>query len=104
MAVLGLSCCVDFSLQGLPLLESMGPRHTGSAAVVHWLGCSIACGIFPNQGSNPCVLHWQAFSSPQSQQGSPDLFYFFSKYLLSTYSVSDTILDTENKPKNKTGR
>ena len=104
MAVLGRCCCVDFSLQGLPLLESIGPRHTGSAAVVHWLGCSTACGIFPNQGSNPCVLHWQAFSSPQSQQGNPDLFYFFSKYLLSTYSVSDTILDTENKPKNKIGR
>ena len=31
-------------------------------------------GTFPNQGSNPClpcVLHWQADSSPLSHLGSP---------------------------------
>ena len=29
------------------------------------------CGIFPDQGSNLCVLHWQVDSSPLSHQGSP---------------------------------
>ena len=29
---------------------------------------SDACGIFPDQGSNPCPLHWQADSLPVSHQ------------------------------------
>ena len=32
--------------------------------------------IFPTQGSNPCLLHWQAGSSPFSHQGSPPEKYF----------------------------
>ena len=34
---------------------------------------SVACGIFPDQGLNPCLLHWQADSLPLSHQGSPIL-------------------------------
>ena len=30
--------------------------------VVHGFSCSTACGIFPDQLSNPCPLHWQADS------------------------------------------
>ena len=30
--------------------------------MVHGLRCSEACGIFLDQGSNPCPLHWQADS------------------------------------------
>ena len=33
--------------------------------------CSSACGIFPDQGSNSCTLHWQADSQPLRHQGSP---------------------------------
>ena len=29
------------------------------------------CGIFPDQGLNLCLLHWQADSLPLSHQGSP---------------------------------
>ena len=32
---------------------------------------SMACGIFLNQGSNPCLLHRQVDSLPLSHQGSP---------------------------------
>ena len=32
----------------------------GSVVVAHGLSCSTTCGIFPDQGSNPCPLHWQA--------------------------------------------
>ena len=42
--------------------------------MVHGLSCSMAYGIFPDQGSNPCLLHlfhWQADSLPLSHQGSP---------------------------------
>ena len=35
------------------------------------LCCSAACGIFPDQGSKPCPLHWQADSQPLRHQGSP---------------------------------
>ena len=33
-----------------------------SAAVLHRLSCPVACGIFSDQGSNPCLLRWQADS------------------------------------------
>ena len=38
-------------------LRSTGSRHAGSAVVVHGPSCSMACGILPDQGSNPCPLH-----------------------------------------------
>ena len=31
-------------------------QHTGSAVVAHGLSWSVACGIFPDQGLNPCLL------------------------------------------------
>ena len=49
------SRCTGLSSCSLQALEPMG-----SAAVGHGLSCSLACGIFPNQGSNPCPLRWQA--------------------------------------------
>ena len=39
-----------------------GLQSAGSAAAAQGLSCSAACGIFPDQGSNPCPLHWQADS------------------------------------------
>ena len=38
--------------------------------------CFAACGIFPDQGSNPCPLHWQADSQPLRHQGSPGIDFF----------------------------
>ena len=36
------------------------------------VGCHFLLqGIFPTQGSNPCLLHWQVDSLPLSHQGSP---------------------------------
>ena len=48
-----------------------GLWSTGSVVVVHGLSCSTAGGIFPDQGSNLCPLHWQADSYPLRYQGSP---------------------------------
>ena len=75
---------MGFSLQWFLLWQSTGSRHAcgsviavckwqsaGSVVVVHGLSCSQACGIFPDQGSNPCPLHRQANSYPLSHQGSP---------------------------------
>ena len=83
--------CMAFSLPWLLLLQSTGSRahglqqlqhmgsvvvarrlqSTGSVVVAHELSCSVACGIFRDQGSNPCPLHWQADSQPLRHQGSP---------------------------------
>ena len=74
--------CAGFSLRWLLLLRSTGSRRAGiqqlwhmgsvvvarglqsigSVVVAHGLSCSVACGIFPDQGSIPCPLHWQADS------------------------------------------
>ena len=38
------------------------------------VGCySLLQEIFPTQGLNPCLLHWQAGSSPRSHKGSATL-------------------------------
>ena len=34
---------------------SPGLKSAGSVALAHGLSCSEACGIFPDQGSNPCL-------------------------------------------------
>ena len=52
-------------------LPSTGSRRAGSVIVAHGPSCSSACGIFPDQGSNPRPLHWQADSQPLRHQGSP---------------------------------
>ena len=45
---------------------------TGSIVAAHRLSCPAACGIFPDQGWNPCLLHWQADFLPLNHQGSPN--------------------------------
>ena len=65
------SRCAGLSLSRPLLLRSTGSRRAGSVVVAHGPSCSAACGILPDQGSNPCPLHWQADSQPLCQQGSP---------------------------------
>ena len=65
------SRCAGLSLSWPLLLRSTGFRRVGSVIVAHGSSCSKACGIFPDQGSNPCPLHWQADSQPLRHQGSP---------------------------------
>ena len=74
LAVLGLRCCVRafsscgkrgplfIAVHGPLLLWSTGSRRAGSVVVAHGPSCSAACGIFPDQGSNPCPLRWQVDS------------------------------------------
>ena len=63
--------CAGPSLSRPLLLRSTGSRRAGSVIVAHGPSCSAACGIFPDQGSNPCPVHWQADSQPLRHQGSP---------------------------------
>ena len=65
------SRCAGLSLSRPLLLRSTGSRRAGSVVVAHGPSRSAACGMFPDQGSNPCPLHWQADSQPLRHQGSP---------------------------------
>ena len=69
------SRCTGLSLLRPLLLRSTGSRRTGSVVVAHGPSRSAACGIFPDQGSNPCALHWQADSQPLHRQGRPCPFF-----------------------------
>ena len=65
------SRCAGLSRSRPLLLRSTGSRCTGSVIVAHGPSCSATCGIFPDQGSNPCPLHRQADPQPLRHQGSP---------------------------------
>ena len=67
------SRCAGLSPSLPLLLRSTGYRCAGSAIVAHGPSRSAARGILPDQGSNPCPLHWQADSQPLRHQGSPEI-------------------------------
>ena len=67
--------------------SELGPVVWTSGIVVcvcvffkHGLSHSVACGIFPDQGLNLCLLHWQVDCLPLSHQGS--LIWYFSTILI----------------------
>ena len=69
------SRCAGLSPSRPLLLQSTGSRRAGSAIVAHVPSRSAACGILPDQGSNPCPPHRQADSQPLRHQGSPQLLF-----------------------------
>ena len=73
------SRCAGLSPSRPPPLPSTGSRCTGSAIVAHGPSRSTACGILPDQGSNPRALHWQADSQPLRHQGSPGSRGFYER-------------------------
>ena len=69
----GFSCCRAqlLGMQG-SVVAAPELQNTGSVVVAYRISCSIsACRIFPDQGSNLCLLHWQADSLSLSYQSSP---------------------------------
>ena len=71
MAALGLHWCAWTSHHGGFLPWNLGCRCMGSVVMAHGPSCPVACGIFPDQGSNPCPLSWLADSLLLSHQGNP---------------------------------
>ena len=47
------------------------PLSMGFPRQEFWSGLPFYLGIFPTQGSNPHLLHWQADSLPLNHQASP---------------------------------
>ena len=81
----GFSCC--------------GAQPLGSGTSVgaaHGLSCSMACGIFPDQGLNPCPLNWQANSYPLYHQESPQIVFNIKKQKTQTIKVQTDILQYIN--------
>ena len=72
LTVLGLCCCSQaLSSSGEQgLLSSCGAQAShaggfsccGAHALGHRLSCPEVCGLLPDQGSNPCPLHWHVDS------------------------------------------
>ena len=85
------SRCAGLSLSRPLLLRSTGSRRAGSVVVAHGPSCSVACGIFPDQGSNPCALHWQADSQPLRHQGSPGACLLLINCLICMFSHDSII-------------
>ena len=87
------SRCAGLSLSRPLLLWGTGSRRAGSVIVAHGPSCSAACGIFPDQGSNPCPLYWQADSQPLRHQGSPPprLFTLFLPVVSGLFSPAEQI-------------
>ena len=78
VAVRGLSLV---QRAGAALVEVHGLLHVAASLVTQlgsrmqahcgaWLSCPTARGVFPDQGSNLCSLHWQVGSEPPDHQGS----------------------------------
>ena len=117
LTVLDLRCCTGFSLAaasgghsscGAPtsrcraclvsehelkgvrdsVAVAQGLQSIGSVVVVHGLTRSAAYGIFPNQGLNPCLLHWPVDSLPLSYEGSLVLSFFKCNHLERCVEVS----------------
>ena len=63
-------------------MRSLSLRSTGSVVVAHGLSCPVVLGIFPAQGWNLCLLHWQADSLPLSHQGSPTFVFRYGAIVI----------------------
>ena len=101
--MLDLCCCRSFSLvevHGLltavvSLVAEHGFQSTDSVVVAHGFSCSAAYGIFLDQGSNLCLLHWQ--TGPGIKSVSPALAVYIGIILSHQGSPSSWILIWEGK-------
>ena len=70
---------------GFSLCRASAPDARAPVIAVQGLSCPAAHGILPDQGSNPCLLHWQADFQPLDHQGSriPFILWVIFFYLIS---------------------
>ena len=89
-------CCVqvfynpmDWSPPGSSVQAPLASDFPGKNTRV---GChSLLQGIFPTQGSNPRLLHWQASSLPLSHQGSPSHVSFLPIHTCGLYQDTQKV-------------
>ena len=61
------------------------PKSTDLVTVAHGLSCSLACGIFMDQGWNPCLIHtgWWILYYWTTREASPHYFCWGKKNMTS---------------------
>ena len=69
-------------------VEAPGLREWAQELWFADFSCSMLCGIFPDQGSNLCPLHWQVDSYPLHHWGSPSGCLSFLFFVHSFFSNS----------------
>lgn len=67
----GLFVAVAGVLTAVAPLAAVRAQSTGPVVVPRGLGSSVACGVFPDQGSHPRLLRLLVDSSPLNHQESP---------------------------------
>ena len=65
------SRCAGLSLSRPLLLRSTGSTRAGSVIVAHGPSCSVACGIFPDQGYEPVSPAFAGRLSTTAPPGKP---------------------------------
>ena len=89
------------------LVAAASGLSSGSLALE--LSCSKACGILPDQGLNPCLLHWQVDSLPLSHQRSPVYLFLMETLIrkafflpnnkeMQNYTVTDLVSPAKEAP------
>ena len=89
-------CLGGFAAHGLNSCSSQALEHRlRSCGTQAWLLCSM--WDLPDQGSNPCLLHWKGDSSSLSHQGSPHICVLqtFSSILWLVFSFFVSSTDNE---------
>ena len=107
LAVLTLHCCAGFSLaavQGLQRAQASALEAHGfsscrfllqsTGTVVHRLSCSETRGISLDQGSNLCLLHWQADSFFFFLVVKWSFIFLFPLQFLTSWALHCTTVDT----------
>ena len=64
-----------FIAAGALVVSACRLQRESSVAVAHRLSGSTVCGIFFDEGSNRCLLHWWADSLPLGHQGSSNKYF-----------------------------
>ena len=77
-----------FLVHKLQQLRLPGSRAWAQELWFEDFSCSMLCGIFPDQGSNLCPLHWQVDSYPLHHWGSPSGCLSFLFFVHSFFSNS----------------
>ena len=89
-------CCCLVAKSCLTLWDPMDCSLPGSsvhgisqARILEWGCLFLLQGIFLTQGSNPCILHWQADSLPLNHRGT---LYWYSSTKRSCSMLQDLVL------------
>ena len=76
--LISFRCCVQLFVTPWTIAHQAPLSMGFPRAKITGMGCHFLCqGIFPTQGLNLCLLHWQADSLLMSHQGSPASLLLF---------------------------